>query len=289
TARIENEARFDFVFASRILCTHARSRPSALGRSDVHCGHSHFVADLDALLRGLVGEQLVERGALHLERRIPARRELVREVELAVVGAANESRAVLVLKTGGLHRFHHAGLGDEIQAVGQQALADREARELLRLEYQHVPAATLEQRRGDRARRSGADHDDIALLRHSRCGSLPAAAPRWYAATSSTTARAGAPAFPPTTADAGRPRARCRRTRGNAKHRRADTRRASAASAWARRASAAAPGSQCRIPCAARAVGCPAARASARADKRGNRTSSRRRRTTAFRARPSRD
>ena len=93
-----------------------------------------MIADLDALFLRFVGEQLIERGARHVESRITPRRELVRKIEFAVVAAVHERRAVLVLKAGSFHRVEHAGLGNEIQAVREQALAYREPWELLRFE-----------------------------------------------------------------------------------------------------------------------------------------------------------
>ncbi len=70
TAGIEHEARLDFVLARRRIGAHALAAVAPLAAID--SGHAHFVADLDALLLRLVGQQLVEVRALHLERGIAA-------------------------------------------------------------------------------------------------------------------------------------------------------------------------------------------------------------------------
>ncbi len=123
-----------------------------------------FIADLDTLQLGLVGQQLVEIGALHLVGAAVALGELVAEIEFGVALAPAEGRAVLGLETGRLDRLEHAGFLDEIQAVRQQALADGEAREALALEDQHVMALALEQRAGDGTGRAGTDDHDFTLL-----------------------------------------------------------------------------------------------------------------------------
>ena len=90
--------------------------------------------------------------------------ERVTKIEGAVLLAPCECRAVFKLETGCLHRLQHAGFFDEIEAMGQQAFANRKAREVLALNDQHIVAVTFEQGRGDGARRPGTNDDNLTAL-----------------------------------------------------------------------------------------------------------------------------
>lgn len=93
---------------------------------------------------GLVGQQLVEIGALHLKGGRLAGAEGVTKIEGAVVLAPGEGGAVLQLEPGGVDRIEHAGFFDEVQAVTQQALADGKPWEVLAFDDQHIVALALE-------------------------------------------------------------------------------------------------------------------------------------------------
>lgn len=159
TAGIEHEARLHVVLFAGVGTRANHRRLSGGGRN-----HFHAVTNFDPLPPRFVRQQFVEVRALHLERRAAARREAVAEIEIAVVVAADERCAVLELESGCFHCRQHAGFFDEIQAVHQQAFADREARKMLAFEHEHVPTATLQQGRSDRAGRARTDDDDIAPL-----------------------------------------------------------------------------------------------------------------------------
>src|SRR3546814_21096389 len=73
--------------------------------------------------------------------------------------------AVLVLKAGRHHRFHHAGLLDKRHARRQHALADRKTGKDLLLQYQYLEALLQQERGGRRTGRPGTtnqpnDHQD---------------------------------------------------------------------------------------------------------------------------------
>ncbi|MDR6180047.1 hypothetical protein QE393_003307 [Pseudomonas sp. SORGH_AS 211] len=130
-----------------------------------HGGHPLAVADCHALACGVVGEDLVEGAALDLEGAAPATVG-VAEVEVGVALAPGEGGADLGLKNGGLDRRQHPGFLDEIQAVGEQALADGKARKMLGFQHQHRMAATLEQRGDHGAGRAGTDDDQGMMFNH---------------------------------------------------------------------------------------------------------------------------
>lgn len=90
--------------------------------------------------------------------------ELVAEIELRIAVPAAEGCTVLGLETRGLYRFEHAGFLDEIQAVREQALADRKARKPLSFDDQHVVPLALEQGSSDGPGRPCADNDNATVF-----------------------------------------------------------------------------------------------------------------------------
>lgn len=111
--------------------------------------------------RGLIGQQFVEVGALHLERGRLAVGEGVAKIKRAVALAPGKRSAGLALEPGGVDGVEHAGFFDEVQAMAEQAFADGKPWEVLTLDYQHVVPFALEQGGGDGARGACADDHDL--------------------------------------------------------------------------------------------------------------------------------
>ncbi|MNL34562.1 hypothetical protein D3C87_1565410 [compost metagenome] len=160
TAGIEHEPGFDAVLAA-VFTPDAEQR---FGLIDLYADDGFAVADFYALQRGLIGQQLVEVGALDLKSRRLALGERVAEIEGAVTLAPGKRRPGFQLETGRVDRIEHARFFDEIQAVGQQAFTDGKTGEMLSLDHQHVMAFALEQRGGDGAGRAGPNDHDRATL-----------------------------------------------------------------------------------------------------------------------------
>ena len=160
TAGVEDKVGLDLITAG-VFAYNLQQRFAAL---DIDCGHGFAIADFDALQCGLVGQQLVEIGALDLERGRLAIAEGVTKIEGAVLLAPGKGSAVLELKTGGLHRLEHAGFFDEIQAVRQQAFADGEAREVLALDDQYIMAFAFEQGSRDCTGGPGTNHHHLTTF-----------------------------------------------------------------------------------------------------------------------------
>ncbi|MNF73202.1 hypothetical protein D3C84_551970 [compost metagenome] len=171
-AGVEHELGFDGVFAA-IFAANTELR---LGALDIDADNGLAVTNFHALQRGLIGQQLVEISTLNLERRWFALGEGVAEIEGAVALAPGERSTGFHLETGGVDGVEHARFFDEVQAVGQQALADGKARKMLALDHQYIVTFALEQCGGDGAGRAGTDHYDLAALHFNgwHLGSLPA-------------------------------------------------------------------------------------------------------------------
>src|SRR5690606_9227658 len=131
-ARIEHEARVD----RERLRVRGLHRQTCAAVDGLEAEDPVPIPNLHTLLRCLVGEQLVEGSPIHLISVAVAARELIGEVDIGVLGAAYECGAILELVAGTLDRFEHTRLFDEIEAMREQALADDEARKLLRLEHE---------------------------------------------------------------------------------------------------------------------------------------------------------
>src|SRR4051794_11436633 len=91
TARIQYESGSEFAFVTRSI---ARVYANRLIR-DTHSGDSHFVANIHTLPGRFVGQQFVEGGPLHLKGRRATVRELIAEIEIAVLIVADEGSAIL--------------------------------------------------------------------------------------------------------------------------------------------------------------------------------------------------
>ena len=112
-AGIEHEPGLEVVLAA-ILAAHMQV--PALGRK-IHADDGLAIADFHALQRGLVGQQLVELAALHLEGGGLAVAEGVAEIKSTIALAPGEGRAGFDLEACRLHSVEHAGFFDKIDAV----------------------------------------------------------------------------------------------------------------------------------------------------------------------------
>ena len=139
TAGIEHEFGLEVVFAA-ILAAHMQVTAFA-GEIDADDGFA--VADVHALQGGLVSQQFVEFAPLHLEGGGLAVAERVTEIKRAVALAPGECGPGFYLETRGLHGVEHAGFFDKVDAVRQQAFADREPWEMLTLDNQYIMPVTL--------------------------------------------------------------------------------------------------------------------------------------------------
>ncbi len=171
TAGVEDEAGLDVVFAT----VFAAYMQVAVAGGKIHPDQGLTVTDLYALQRCLIGQQLVEVGALDLEGRGLAVAERVTEIKGAVALAPGKRGTGFQLETGGVDGLEHAGFFDKVDAVGQQALADGKTREVLALDDQYIMPVTLEQRGRNGTGRAGTDHHDLAAFHFNcgHCGSLP--------------------------------------------------------------------------------------------------------------------
>ena len=154
TTGVEDEVGFNRVAAAVFAFDlQLRFGPFNVGGDD-----GLAVTDFNALQRGLIGQQLVEVAPLYLKGGGFAVAERVAKIEGAVLLAPGECSTVFDLKTRGLHSLQHAGFFEKIDAMRQQAFANRETRKVLALDDQHIVTFALEQGRSNRTRRPGTDH-----------------------------------------------------------------------------------------------------------------------------------
>jgi len=138
-AGVEHELGFDVVLAA-VLPAHMQ----VVGfTAEIHADDGFAVTDVDALQRRLIGQQLVELAALHLEGGRFAVAERIAEIKRTVALAPGECGTGFHLETRGLHGVEHAGLFDKVDAVRQQAFTDRKAWEMLALDNQYIMPFTL--------------------------------------------------------------------------------------------------------------------------------------------------
>ncbi|MNF75524.1 hypothetical protein D3C84_575920 [compost metagenome] len=168
---IEQEICLHAVLAT-VFAAHAELRFS---RGNVDTDDGFAIADLHALQRGLIGQQLIEIGALDLKRRRFAVAERLAEIEGAVALAPGKRGTGFQLEAGGVDGVEHARFFDEIQAMGQQAFTNGKTWKMLTLDHQHIVSLALEQRGGDGTRRTGTDDHDLAAFHFNgwHGGSLP--------------------------------------------------------------------------------------------------------------------
>ncbi|MNP22194.1 hypothetical protein D3C76_1148540 [compost metagenome] len=114
TTGVEHEVSFDAVLAA-VFAANAEQR---VGLLDIDADDGFAIADFHALQRGLISQQFVEIGALHLESRWLALRECVAEIEGAVALAPGKRGPGFQLETRRIDGVEHARFFDEIQAVG---------------------------------------------------------------------------------------------------------------------------------------------------------------------------
>ena len=156
-AGVQDEIGFDAVLAA-IFAAHIELWFRLI---EIDADNRIAITDFRTLQCCLIGQQLVEIGALHLERGRLAGGESVAKIEGAVALAPGKRRAGLALEPGGVDGVEHAGFFNEVQAVAEQAFADGEAWEVLALEHQHIVALALEQGSGDSTGRAGTDDHDL--------------------------------------------------------------------------------------------------------------------------------
>ncbi len=125
--------------------------------------------------RGLIGQQLIEIGALDLKRRRFAVTERLAEIERAVALAPGKRGTGFQLEAGRVDGVEHARFFDEIQAVGQQAFTDGKPWKMLALDHQHIVSLAFEQCGGDGTGWTGADDHDLTTFHFNgwHGGSLP--------------------------------------------------------------------------------------------------------------------
>ena len=133
-AGVEQEFGLEVVLAA-VLAAYVQVTGFAL---EVHADDGFAIADFHALQRGLIGQQLVELAALYLEGGWLAVGEGVTEIKRAVALAPGERGAGFHLEPRGLHSVEHASFFNEVDAVGQQAFANREPWEMLALDDQYI-------------------------------------------------------------------------------------------------------------------------------------------------------
>ena len=145
--------------AVRLLDLHA---DGALALED-HLEHVHALAGVDAVLARVLEQHLVELAALDLPRLRALVRLVVPEVErrrqLAV--GADELHAALLDEVAALHLVQHVEPLQHPVGLGDERLADVEAREGLALEQLDAAPVLGEQRRDGGTGRSAADDDDV--------------------------------------------------------------------------------------------------------------------------------
>ena len=133
-----------------------------------HVDDMNAVEGLDAVLARVVEHHLVELAAHHL----PGLRTLVRlvvpEVErrrqLAV--GVDELDAVLLDEVAALHLRQHVQPLEDPVGLGDERLADVEARKRLALEQPDLEAVLRQQGRGSRPSRATANHNDVVTRGH---------------------------------------------------------------------------------------------------------------------------
>ena len=139
---------------------------------EAHGEHLDAFADLGALRRGVLQQQVVELGAAHLERlrrRLAAEGAGEADVVAAAVGLEGEVRTPLALEAGGGELVPDAEAAQQRLAARQQRLADVETGEALAVVDAHAQAPAREQRADGASRRAAADDDGVEVG-HGRAG-----------------------------------------------------------------------------------------------------------------------
>jgi hypothetical protein len=115
------------------------------------------------LRAALRSREVVEVGAMHLESARQGLVERLAEVERLLLAVIHGAELRAVLHQADLpHFLEHAKPLEQRVVVREQGFADVKARVAVLLEHHDLPAALREQRRDRGARRSTADHHDVA-------------------------------------------------------------------------------------------------------------------------------
>ena len=127
--------------------------------------HAGAAMDFDALLRGVVEQELIELRPLHVPRAAALARVVPREQKRRrlLAAAADELHADLFDERALLQAFEHAQPLEHPIRLGHQRFADLAARLDVALQEQRAITGVGHQRRRRRATRPAADHDAVVF------------------------------------------------------------------------------------------------------------------------------